>query len=176
MFQTDRTTAPSPTTVVTGPSNASNISVGFHPVTYLVTDESGNTASCQFNITVLDTQPPTISCPNPMSTNASSNACATTVSYNTPVGHDNCPASVTSLVAGYASGSSFYVGSTVINYSVVDASGNEAYCTFSVTVNDVTPPVITSCPSSTTQLAGDGVCSYTYSYVVPTVTDHVERI
>jgi hypothetical protein len=54
---------------------------------------------------------------------------------------DNCTASVTITVQP-ASGSFFPVGVTTVNATATDASGNSSTCSFTVTVNDVEPPVI----------------------------------
>ena len=47
--------------LLSGPSSSSHVSAAFFPtlVTYLGSDASGNTATCTFNITVKDLQPPT---------------------------------------------------------------------------------------------------------------------
>jgi hypothetical protein len=52
----------------------------------------------------------------------------------------------TSLVSGLASGTVFPIGTTVQTFSTVTNNSNTASCSFSVTVLDVTIPVIT-CPS-----------------------------
>jgi hypothetical protein len=53
------------------------------------------------------------------------------------------------VVAIPASGSTFPLGSTTVDLGASDAAGNVAHLTFSVTVRDTTPPVITA-PSSIT--------------------------
>jgi len=168
---TGQDNCPNPVTARTGVASGSQMNVGAQTVDYVVTDVSGNTVTCKFNVTVRDTQLPTISCPLASSTNAPSNACAATVLYNAPVSADNCGGYITSRAAGLASGASFPVGVTPVNYSVTDASGNSAWCWFSVSVVDVTRPVISGCPVSTTQLADSGVCSFSYAYAMPTVAD-----
>jgi hypothetical protein len=55
------------------------------------------------------------------------------VSYTPPVGTDNC-GSTTAQTAGLPSGSQFPVGTTTNTYTVTDASGNTASCSFAVTV------------------------------------------
>src|SRR6185436_8255459 len=55
-------------------------------------------------------------------------------------GSDNC--SVPSIVTDLASGSSFPVGTTTVHATATDAAGNSSTCSFTVTVNDITPPVI----------------------------------
>jgi hypothetical protein len=43
----------------------------------------------------------------------------------------------------HPSGSSFPVGTTTVHATATDAAGNSSTCSFTVTVNDITPPVIT---------------------------------
>jgi len=50
------------------------------------------------------------------------------------VGTDNCPGATTTLTAGGASGSVFPIGTTTVTYTVNDAHGNSASCSFTVTV------------------------------------------
>ncbi|MBL7962609.1 MAG: HYR domain-containing protein, partial [Flavobacteriales bacterium] len=118
----------------------STFPIGLTTVTYLVTDASGNTASCSFTVTVNDTQLPVISCPANINVSNNPGICGAVVNYATPVGTDNCPGSVTSMTAGLASGSTFPIGSTLVTYLVTDASGNTASCSFTVTVNDTEAP------------------------------------
>jgi hypothetical protein len=46
------------------------------------------------------------------------------------------------LVSGLATGATFPIGTTSVTYQATDASNNSASCTFTVTVNDVTPPTV----------------------------------
>jgi hypothetical protein len=50
----------------------------------------------------------------------------------------------------YASGSSFSVGTTTVHATATDAAGNSSTCSFTVTVNDITPPVINLNGNTTT--------------------------
>ncbi len=51
---------------------------------------------------------------------------------------------ITTLVAGFSSGSTFPVGATTVTYSVADSAGNTSTCSFTVTVNDSINPTITA--------------------------------
>src|SRR5207245_2731631 len=52
------------TNLVSTPPSGSTFPVGVTTVTNVATDASGNTLSCTFTVTVLDTQNPAISCPS----------------------------------------------------------------------------------------------------------------
>lgn len=103
--------------------------------TYTATDACGNASSCTQIITVNDNVNPTISCP-PSQTVAPTTLAGAVVTYATPVGMDNCSGATTTLTAGLASGSTFPIGTTTVTYTVTDACGNTASCSFTVTVSD----------------------------------------
>src|SRR5207249_2532537 len=71
---------------------------------------------------------------------------------------DNCPG-VTSSCAP-ASGSTFAKGTTTVNCTATDASGNTASCSFTVTIHDTENPSIT-CPANITASTAAGSCSKT---------------
>ncbi len=66
-----------------------------------------------------------------------------------------------------ASGSFFPVGTTVVTISTTGGPS----CTFNVTVNDVTPPVIT-CPQNIVVSNDPGICAATVNYALPGVSDN----
>ena len=96
--------------------------------------------SCSFRVTVRDNQPPAITCPANITRVNDPGQCGATVNY-TVTATDNCTSSVTVTVTP-ASGGFFPVGVTTVNAKATDAAGNTATCSFTVTVNDVEPPVI----------------------------------
>lgn len=108
--------------------------------TYTATDGSTNTASASQTITVIDNTPPTITCPGNITVNAPVGSCSAVVNF-TVSGSDNC--SSPTIVSSPASGSVFPVGTTTVTSTATDAAGNSQSCSFTVTVKDVTPPVIT---------------------------------
>lgn len=111
---------------------------GTTTITWTATDHASpaNQSSCQQTVTVADHEPPTISCPSSFTLEPTcpSGAVGT---YTTPVGSDNCAGATTNLTAGFASGSVFPIGTTTVTYTVTDASGNSASCSFTVTVKSV---------------------------------------
>jgi hypothetical protein len=107
--------------------------------TYTATDGSTNTASASQTITVIDNTPPSITCPANITVDAIAGTCAAPVTF-TVGATDNC--SVPSVGVDHASGSSFPVGTTTVHATATDAAGNSSTCSFTVTVKDITPPVI----------------------------------
>lgn len=117
--------------------------VGTTTQTYILSDDNGNETTCSFDITVLDTQAPGITCPPDIEANNDPGKCGAVVTYSLPEFSDNCPGATLELTEGLESGAFFPVGSTLVTYTVTDASGNTNSCSFMVTVFDIEPPVIT---------------------------------
>ena len=95
--------------------------------------------SCSFKVIVKDAQPPVINCPANITQVNDPGQCGAVVNY-TVTATDNCTA--VTVTVQPASGSFFPVGVTTVNAKATDAAGNTATCSFTVTVNDVEPPVI----------------------------------
>src|SRR4029453_19229500 len=115
----------------------------------------GNQQSCNFNVTVNDTQAPTITCPSNITQSTDAGKCNAVVTYTTPPGPDNCPGQTVACVP--ASGSTFQKGTSPVTCTVTDASGNQQSCNFNVTVNDTQNPTIT-CPNAITRSTDAGKC------------------
>jgi uncharacterized repeat protein (TIGR01451 family) len=109
---------------------------GTTTITWKVTDAGGNVATDTQDVTVIDNTPPTISCPSNIVVNLPLNSTANSmvVTYQTPVGTDNCAGATTTQTAGLASGAVFPVGTTTNTFKVTDAAGNYVECSFTVTV------------------------------------------
>lgn len=86
-----------------------------------------NNGICAFTVTVTDNELPTITCPADIST------CSNTPSLLNPSFTDNCPGATISNNAP----ANFPAGTTIVTWTVTDASGNIATCTQNVTVNPV---------------------------------------
>ncbi len=113
--------------------------VGTTTIFYIGVDAAGNSATCSFDLTVVDNQPPVPVCPDPIFVPSMVKECGNTVSWATPSATDNCDNSV-SMVPDIPPGSFFPVGITPVTYTAVDDAGNIATCTFDVTVVDLAPP------------------------------------
>jgi uncharacterized repeat protein (TIGR01451 family) len=125
------------TTQTAGLPSGSQFPVGTTTNTFVVTDASGNTATCSFTVTVTDAENPVISCPADIVLEPTCPSGAIG-NWTEPVGTDNCPGAVTTRTAGPAPGSTFAAGTTTtISYTVNDAHGHSASCSFTVTVKSV---------------------------------------
>ena len=116
--------------------------VGTTVETYSATDNEGVNHSCSFTITVEDTEPPRISCPDNIEIKNEPNKCGAVVTYKFPIAADNCNDLKVELTSGLGSGSFFPVGTTTEVYTATDNAGNSLSCQFNITVKDVEPPVI----------------------------------
>ncbi len=150
------------TTQLTGLASGSVFPIGITTNTFMVTDASNNTATCSFTITVTDSEVPEITCPGNITTTNNAGLCSAVVTYTAPVGTDNCPAPVTTQIAGFPSGSAFPVGVTTNTFLVTDIHSNTTTCSFTVTVSDNELPTIT-CGGPISVNADAGVCTYASS-------------
>lgn len=114
--------------------------LGVTTITWTVVDGSGNTATATQTVTVIDSVLPTISAPANVSVNANNGCVAYNVALGLPVTSDNC----TVLSVTNNAPTTFVLGSTIVTWTVTDASGNTATATQNVLVKDVTSPVITT--------------------------------
>src|SRR5690554_6991759 len=112
-----------------------------------VEDLTGNTRSCSFEITLVDTIKPIMVCPPDQSVNADVNCDYTVVDYLGALTiTDNC-----SVFSNLIIGQNITTGTIVNNgiHAIVltaeDEAGNVKTCNFDLEVVDVTAPVITSC-------------------------------
>ncbi len=168
-------------TVASSPSTGINIiplpyvfNGGVTTVTYYAEDPSGNSASCDFTVTVVDGQPPVFSnCPGDIIVNAPADQCSAEVAFSTPEAIDNCTGVTVTQTSGPPSGSSFPIGNTTIVFTATDLSGNTSICTFEIMVIDATPPAITVCPNDTMIVINNN-CAITIPYGtlgLPSATD-----
>ena len=146
----------------------STFPVGVTTVAYTATDQNGNQATCSFTVTVVDSSPPAFnSCP-PNSSLTTTNGCSRVVNWGAPVAQDNCSFTVT---ASHMPGSTFPVGVTTVTYTATDQNGNQATCSFTVTIRDNTNPVFTNCPTNI-ELTASTSCTAIASWTPPTAQDN----
>ena len=112
--------------------------------TWTATDDCGNSSSCSQVITVQDTQPPVITCPQWIAVQCLADVPAANPALVTAV--DNCdPAPVKTFVGDVSNGQT--CPETITRtYRATDACGNSATCTQTIIVDDTNPPVVT-CPA-----------------------------
>jgi len=127
-----------------GPVSGSAFPLGVTTVTYTATDGSGNTSTCSFTVTVSDvTAPVIVDCPADINLSAGA-SCTSIATWSAPTVTDNCSGASIAQTAGPVSGSAFPLGITTVTYIAIDGSGNSSTCSFTVTVSDMTAPVISS--------------------------------
>jgi hypothetical protein len=116
---------------------------------------------CSFTVTVTDTIPPTISCPDNITLSTGFDLCGNIYSYDVSYA-DNCPSAVFSQTMGIASGDTFPVGVTTNTFQIIDDNGNSTTCSFTVTVEDNELPTI-DCPGDMVADTGE-IVTYTVSF------------
>jgi parallel beta-helix repeat protein len=143
---------------------------GTRTYAYTFTDCEGNTAIWSFVYTVLDNIPPQITCP------ANLTVCeGVNVTFQPPVGTDNCIGSVTTQIAGLPSGNVFPVGITTNTFKVTATNNQTATCSFTVTVNPLPTASISAMPMAVCQnapfpqitfMGSNGTAPYTFTYTL----------
>ena len=131
-------------TIVCDPVVGTVLPLGDHVVTCVATDESGNSASCEFWVSVVDTTPPDLVCLEDI-TRECRGPEGTIVEYSSPVATDTCDVAP-NLTCLPPSGSVFPPGDTVVTCTADDQSGNMIQCSFTVHITDTLAPVIL-CPA-----------------------------
>ncbi|EGD79003.1 TK/RTKC protein kinase [Salpingoeca rosetta] len=135
----------------TAPATALALGTGETDVMVEAEDEWGNKGSAVVRVRVLDTTPPTLFCndPSPVVT-PGVQAEAAAVNFTAPSYVDNVPTAAT-LTYSHAPGSLFPVGTTHVNVTATDASGNAALCVLAV---EVIPFQAATAPDNTNIVAG----------------------
>ena len=157
-----------------GLSSGSSFPVGESTVEFTATDAAGNTAVCTLTVTVqvgADSEAPVISCPADIVVSNDPGVCGAVVSFADATATDNSGSATVSQTGGLSSGSTFPVGTTVVEYTATDAAGNTATCSFNVTVNDTEDPVI-SCPADVVVNVPFGSSSGVATFADATATDN----
>ncbi len=172
----------------TGNMGTRTFNLGETTVTYSST-LNGQPTTCSFTVTVVDNQPPTLTCPANITRNTDAGQCTATINVPNPTISDNCGGvgGVTLLTwemtgatlgnspvtgVNYVGNRVFNAGVTTITYTAEDAAGNSSTCTFTVTVNDTQAPVFTYCPDDIPVDTDPGVCTATFDPPDPIVVDN----
>lgn len=126
-------------------------------VEYSATDEADNETISTFRVIVEDNTVPGITnCPLNNSVNANSN-CEAAVNWNVPTFTDNCDENL-QITSTHDPGDIFPLGETEVIYTATDRAGNEAICSFIISVEDSTDPTIILQPNNFSVSAEDDAC------------------
>lgn len=119
------------------PASGSTFALGPTPVTCAATDSSGNTTTGFFVVTVQDTTPPVLNLPAGLTVEATGPDGAVVAFTATA---EDLVDGVVEVTCSPPSGSTLGLGTHTISCSAADTRGNTANGSFSVTVQDTTPP------------------------------------
>ncbi len=129
--------------------------LGATDIVFTATDGCGNEETCEFTITVIDTDDPQILCPsNDVVVCNTEGLCAwesdASIFYTSAI--ENCPDfTITNNIDGddvVDLGTVFEKGMTLVSYTIMDANGNPvSSCDFNVVVEDCEAPSFT-CPAA----------------------------
>ena len=105
----------------------------------------------------------TVPCPANITQCNDAGQCSAVVTWPPPAATDNC--GVSSVVCNPPSGSTFQKGTTTVTCTATDTCGNQASCTFTVTVNDCEPPAVSpiSAPVSPVEVASQVSASASFT-------------
>ncbi|MBI1853345.1 MAG: HYR domain-containing protein [Planctomycetes bacterium] len=158
-------------TLTCSPLSGTNFSFGTTQVCCTATDDTGNSSSCCFRVTVVDTTPPTLTCPAEVTVGCGQ--LKDPPATGTATATDLCGPPVVISFTDDRSGLTGCNATGVIlrTWSARDATGNTSTCVQRITVVDTDPPTLTACPPNTTVDTAPGVCNAVVSYTAPTATD-----
>lgn len=143
--------------LVCTPPSGSPFAKGVTNVACVASDSSGNSITCSFTVTVIDTESPMLTCPATLVRllRSAREGCEATVVYH-PNSTDNCSGLV-SVVCTPASGSRFPKGTNQVSCTATDEGGNISACSFAVVVVNAVSPVLT-CPPKVIANTAPGAC------------------
>ena len=158
---------------VSGPDSSTTFPIGTTTVTYKATNGCGQQETCSFTVTVNAANANlSINCPNNITVTAAAGANGKVVNYGIPTATTNCPGGAqVNRVSGPASGATFSVGTTTVTYKATNNCGQQETCSFTVTVNAGSAPVIDiTCPADIVMTASGSAVGKNINYNLPTAT------
>lgn len=102
------------------------------------------------------------------------NRCGFLVNYPTPTASDPCEEATVQFISGVFPGTFAPVGVHPTTWKVIDGSGTETLCQFTVTIVDKSAPTF-SCPANINTFVEAGTCKRKVNYPSATVNDDCGR-
>lgn len=154
-----------------GSTGSYNLQIGQNTFEFTAIDEAQNETICSAIITVEDNEDPILSnCPSNQTISTESNIqCSGSLSYSAPDA-DDCALNTyrekmtlpngtvisdITISSGENFTKTFSLGTSTLEYTAIDANGNIATCSTSITVEDDKAPVLSGIPSDVTISCGD---------------------
>ncbi|MGJ8666955.1 MAG: HYR domain-containing protein [Patiriisocius sp.] len=106
--------------------------------TFYVEDASGNSAMCSFDVVVMDTIPPVITCPADVTLECGDSTLPADTGMATAT--DNCPAGLTISFVDTSAPGCGLTETITRTWTADDGNGNVVTCDQIITINDTTPP------------------------------------
>lgn len=153
-----------------GLPSGSAFPVGTTTNTFEYTDNAGNTATCSFDITVLDLNPPVLdSCPSDVVVPTEAGTCEAVLNFALPTASDTC--SAVTVTSNPPLGTTLPWGSHTITVIATDDAGNTDTCSFNFVVQDNEAPVVT-CPADIVVDNDPGICGAVVTFPDATAVDN----
>ena len=124
-------------------------------------------AACASDIT----SPVISGCPTDLVLEQKGTSCSSKVTWIAPNVKDNC--TIASFTSSHKPGDTFPQGTTTVAYTATDAAGNSSRCSFTITILDKAPPVLSRCPKDITAEA-HSTCDTPVTWLAPTATDNCD--
>ena len=176
--------------LIEGVPSGNPFPLGLTTITFETADACGNTSTCSFDITVVDSDTPSVDCPsNDLVVCTDEDSCTWLATDQTdPSFNDNCPSlTLTYAIIGETSAMSaatgvstimgdnivFELGESEVQYTISDPSGNMASCQFKVIVEDCQNPEIT-CNDVVDVACGTEDVGAWFDSISATITDNCD--
>jgi len=141
------------------PASGTTFAVGSTTITCSATDAAGNTGTATATVVVEDKTAPTLSLPANITAVATGPSGAVVTYAVSAIDPDDAA----TVSCTPPSGSTFPLGLTTVSCIATDMHGNTANASFTVTVMDTTPPVITLPANITAEATGPSGAVVTYA-------------
>ena len=155
-------------TVACVPASGSTFAMGVATVNCTATDTANNKSTTAFKVTIKDADTPQIVCPLDILKNNDLGLCSAVVNF-TATATDNTPGVTVGCLP--ASSSVFPVGVTTVNCTATDSSGNQATCSFHVTVADGEKPSLAQ-PADIVKNVDPGLNTAVVAFPLPAAQDN----
>jgi hypothetical protein len=139
--------------------------LGTTALTHTATDTSGNRSGCSQQVTIVDTTPPTITCPADVTAECDSPA-GKTFSAGVATATDSCTATTVTNPGA----ATYPLGTTSLTYAASDGANNSSVCSQGVTVRDTTPPTFVLASLADQTVVGNQ-SGAPVAITIPTATD-----